>query len=79
MPADYNNAIAFMVITSLVGRIRRNPFVKYWAGDMQSHLLLVQVASAVTTVRKGSVSFDFHIMLSVTMGFVRISGANFRL
>jgi hypothetical protein len=79
MPADYNNAIAFMVITSLVGRIGRNPFVKYWDGEMQSHLLLVQVASAVTTVRKGSVSFDFHIMLSVTMGFVRISGTNFRL
>jgi len=36
----------------------------------------VQVALALTTALKGSISFDFHITLSVTMGFVGISGAN---
>jgi hypothetical protein len=50
--------------------------MEYWGGEMERHVLLVWVARAVTTVLKGLISFDFHITLSVTTGFVIISGAN---
>jgi len=40
-PTDYYNAIAGVVMMLYVGKIGRNPFVKYRTGEMQRHWLLV--------------------------------------